>query len=75
MAMQALTVRGIEALKPKAKRYEVFDAWTPARDPRDAERTQILGAPLSTSGTAASIARNIAGARSPSPSNHGAGLG
>jgi hypothetical protein len=29
MAMQALTVRGIEALKPRAKRYEVFDALTP----------------------------------------------
>jgi hypothetical protein len=29
MAMQALTVRGIEALKPQAKRYEVFDALTP----------------------------------------------
>jgi integrase len=29
MAMQALTVRGIEALKPQAKRYEIFDAFTP----------------------------------------------
>ena len=29
MAMQALTVRGIEALKPQANRYEVFDALTP----------------------------------------------
>jgi hypothetical protein len=26
--MQALTVRGIEALEPQAKRYEVFDADT-----------------------------------------------
>jgi hypothetical protein len=25
MAMQVLTVRGIEALKPRTKRYEVFD--------------------------------------------------
>jgi Arm DNA-binding domain len=30
MAMQALTVRGIEALKPQAKRYEIFDALTPS---------------------------------------------
>jgi hypothetical protein len=29
MAMQALTVRGIEALTPQAKCYEVFDALTP----------------------------------------------
>ncbi|HEX2460999.1 MAG TPA: hypothetical protein VHJ58_12710, partial [Vicinamibacterales bacterium] len=28
MAMQAPTVRGIEALKPEAKRYKVFDALT-----------------------------------------------
>ena len=30
MAMQVLTVRGIEALKPRTKRYEVFDALTPS---------------------------------------------
>jgi hypothetical protein len=30
MAMEVLTVRGIEALKPRAKRYEVFDALTPS---------------------------------------------
>ena len=29
MAIQNLTVRSIEALKPTAKRYEVFDALTP----------------------------------------------
>jgi integrase len=30
MAMQVLTVRGIEALKPRTTRYEVFDALTPS---------------------------------------------
>src|SRR6185436_13810577 len=30
MAMQVLTVRGIEALNPRTKRYEVFDALTPS---------------------------------------------
>ena len=30
MSMQVLTVRGIQALKPQAKRYEIFDALTPS---------------------------------------------
>lgn len=34
MGMQALTVRGIEALKPQAKRYEVFDALCRVRGAR-----------------------------------------
>ena len=47
MAMQALTVRGIEALKPQPKRYEVFDVLTPGLAiRRHAARTQILGSLL-----------------------------
>ena len=45
MATQALTVRGIDALKPKATRFEVFDALTArSRDSHRPERTQVVHA-------------------------------
>ena len=45
MAMQALTVRGIEALEPQAKRYEVFDATMhhQASAPRGGPMAQLTG--------------------------------